>query len=370
MDNLKRRTIDGGSSIILDSLRILSALIVVVHHANMQWLTNYYDIAELSNNLSHAAVVVFFVLSGYLIAYTTTSNNRGFIQYTVARLSRLYSTVAPALLLTAIIEIVVNIIDPALAMDYTRGSSWPRYALSIVFCNEIALFSAAPPINGPLWSLSFEFWYYTIFGLWFYRSSNWKSLLLPIGACLIAGPKILLLMPIWLCGFMAYQLPRPKITTKISWLFVFLFLFIAAIGTTYLPAFPFPLGQRPFYLANRFITDWAIGIFVALALWYLPYQERSSKSKGIKLLRTVADLSFPLYVLHYPLLVLWRAVFGWRPNDVVQMCQAIVSVILLATLIGLFLESQRNNWARFFRWTINRIWPQALKIEKNYEKPL
>lgn len=364
MNSSGKQKINGGASITLDSLRIVSALIVLIHHAIMQWLTKYPNVDEQFNNLAHAGVVVFFVLSGYLIAYTTTSNNRGFRHYAVARLSRLYSVVAPALLLTAVIEITVNIINPPLAMDYTRGSSWPRYALSMFFCGEIGLLSASPPINGPLWSLSFEFWYYAIFGLWFYRSSNQKSLALLMIACFIAGPKILLLMPIWLFGFLAYQLPRPTFTSKKSWFLTFILLGVAILITIYLPAIPFSLGKKPFFLANRFVSDWIIGIFFALAIWHLPYGEHSSISKEVKLLRDIANLSFPLYILHFPLLVLWRAIFGWRSDDISQMCQAIFFVTTISILIGILLESQRNVWVHFFQWIINRIWPQTSSIEK------
>ncbi len=82
----------------------------------------------------------------------------------------------------------------------------------------------------------------------------------------------------------------------------------------------------------------------------------------MNLLRTIADLSFPLYILHYPLLVLWRALFVWRANDVSQMCVAIVSVTAVAVVVGLFLERQRGVWVRFFKWAVNRIKPLPVSL--------
>jgi peptidoglycan/LPS O-acetylase OafA/YrhL len=53
---------------------------------------------------SHLAVMVFFVLSGCVIAYTTFQRHPGDVQkYIIARLSRLYSVVIPALILTGIL---------------------------------------------------------------------------------------------------------------------------------------------------------------------------------------------------------------------------------------------------------------------------
>ena len=358
----KRRTIGGSASMLLDSLRIVAALLVLIYHASYQWLTAYPSALAQLNNLSHAAVVVFFVLSGYLIAYTTTLNNRGPRQYAVARLSRLYSVMLPALLLTAVIEVIVRATDPALAAHYIRGSVVPRYVLSLLFCNESGLLSASPPINSPLWSLSFEFWYYTIFGIWFFRTSGWKSYALLAGACLIAGPKILILLPIWLMGFFAYRLPNPLQSVSRAWLLVFGLLLVAVATAIYVPEFPYALGYKPFFYANRFVTDWLIGVAMALALWCLPFASASVKSVWVKPIRIAADLSFPLYLLHHPLLILWRAVFGWRANDIPQMWLAIIGVTLAAGVVGLFLESQRPAWVNLFKWLINRVKPKPVAL--------
>lgn len=371
MNKLQHRTVGGGASIFLDSMRVLAAFIVLVYHALYQWLNAYPKLLALFNDLSHAAVVVFFVLSGYLIAYTTTSNNRGPRQYAVARLSRLYSVVMPALVITALVEVLVHQLNPVMAAEYTRGSSIPRYALCIAFCNEIGLFSASPLINNPLWSLSYEFWYYTIFGLWFYRSKQIKSLLFPFLACLIAGPKILLLMPIWLFGFAAYRLPVPRVSVGAAWLIVLCFLIASGLAIINLPEFPYALGHKPFFYANRFVTDWMTGILFALAVWFLPSANVSSsiEQDWVKNLRAIADLSFPLYILHYPLLILWRTVFGWRMNDIGQMFIAITGVTIIACVIGLFLERQRGLWIRLFKWILGRINPMPAVQTSSVEQP-
>ena len=369
VNKFKNRTIGGGASIFLDTMRMVAALTVLVYHALYQWLNTYPKLIALFNNLSHAAVVVFFVLSGYLIAYTTTSNNRGPRQYAVARLSRLYSMVVPALLITAIIEVLVHQLNPELAAEYTRGNPLPRYALCIAFCNEIGLFSASPPINNPLWSLSYEFWYYTIFGLWFYRGAQVRSLLFQIIACLIAGPKILLLMPIWLLGYAAYRLPTPRVTIGTAWIIVFGFMFVSGLAVISLPEFPYVLGYKPFFYANRFVSDWAIGVLFALAVWFLPMTSTGTERIWVKTFRAIADLSFPLYILHYPLLILWRAVFGWRMNDVGQMCMAIIGVTMVAGVVGLLIERQRGLWIKFFKWCLGRMKPQLAPLASPTPKP-
>jgi peptidoglycan/LPS O-acetylase OafA/YrhL len=352
MDVARSRSIGAGSSMVLDSLRILAAFTVVVFHASRDWLIGYQLALETFSRVAHAAVMLFFVLSGYVIAFSTSSSNRGPRQYAVARLSRLYAVVIPVLLLTALVEVFVGQADAALAAHYTRGASWPRYVLSALFSNEIGLLSAAPPLNTPLWSLSFEFWYYLIFGLWFYRrfTRQWGWLLL--GAGLVAGPKILLLMPVWLFGAGAYHWPQPRLSTRLAGLCSLVMVALASLAVLYLPPLPYELGFKPLFLASQFLTDWVVGILVALAVWALPAGS-TVNTRWVQRLRKYADLSFPLYALHYPLLVLWRVLVSWRANDVMQWGQAIAFATISSVVIGLFLDSQRKRWVRFFEWVFD-----------------
>ncbi|MDB5148341.1 MAG: Peptidoglycan/LPS O-acetylase OafA/YrhL, contains acyltransferase and SGNH-hydrolase domain [Mucilaginibacter sp.] len=350
------KKISGGTSIFMDSLRIVAALIVFLGHGYAQWFTtvgyNYNGV-----DWGHMAVVIFFALSGYVIAYSTTVNNRGLLQYAQARLSRLYSVVIPTLLITALIEIVVKFSDPALLAHYTRGLSWPRYIISGLFLNEVWFLSASPPINGPLWSLSYEFWYYVVFGLFFFRTKGWKGLLLPLAACLIAGPKILLMMPIWLLGNCAYRFKNPIKSHGLSWLLITVMIGIAITLFCVLPGYPLHLGKAPLFFAGQFITDFIIGVFVALALWLMPQYENKEVKKTspvVNLIRKFADLTFPLYVLHDPMLVLVRSIWKTRLFDGTQFTIAMLIVFTATMLIGYIMEENRKHWTSFFKKVLQK----------------
>jgi peptidoglycan/LPS O-acetylase OafA/YrhL len=343
------RLINGPASILLDCLRLGAALTVLFIHAFDKWFPTKAYRSSDPGEPSHAAVIIFFVLSGYVIAHTTISNNRGGMQYAQARLSRLSSVVLPAILITLLIQFLVGQINPDLYFN-TRGSSWIRYLLSSLYLNELWLLSAAPPFNGSLWSLSFEFWYYTIFGIWFFRKQGWKSMALVVLACLIAGPKIMLMMPVWLCGYFAYRLPRPAVSRSMAWFSLILLLLCGYMAVKYLPAMPYAIHLKPLYYANQFFTDWIVGVFIGGALWILPNGNPSHQHTKTELwLRKVADLTFPLYVLHYPLLLLWHAVFGIHYNDVSQLWYALLTTITIAFLAGWFLEQWRQIWSAFFK---------------------
>jgi len=360
MLNIKPRVIIGSSSIFLDALRIGAALTVLYIHVYDRWFPKFAHPHDMPGEPSHAAVVIFFVLSGYVIAHTTISRNRGVMLYAQARLSRLCSIVIPALLITAVIAVIVKQVNAELLAAYSRGHDWVRYIASGLFVNELWLFSAAPPLNGSLWSLSFEFWYYAIFGLWFFRKGGWQSFILPVLAVLVAGPKIILMMPVWLLGYLAYILPRPSLRAANAWFFVLLGILTAWLAVTYVPFYPGKIGYKPLYYANQFVTDWTVGLFIAATLWILPTGNHlSTELKFANWFRKAADLTFPLYVLHFPLIVLWRALFGYKAYDMLQLWQVIASVLVVASLLGVLLEMQRPLWTRFFKWLLATSKPSA-----------
>ena len=344
------KEIRGDASILLDSLRIFAALTVVYIHAFDRWFPKLAHPHNEPGEPSHAAVIIFFVLSGYVIAHTTISNNRGGRQYAAARLSRLSSIVIPSLIITAIIALFISKINPELMAHFSRGHDWVRYIASGLFINELWFYSAAPPLNGSLWSLSFEFWYYVIFGFWFFRKGGWASYLLPIATVLIAGPKILLMMPVWLVGYLAYIFPGPSLTKNLKWVLVITSFVIAGLAVAYVPFLPYKIGYEPLYYANQFLTDWIVGLFIAFALWIMPAGANNVSELRFSIwLRKAADLTFPLYVLHFPLLILWRCIFGYHPYNAIELWEAIISVLIVACLLGVLLEMQRSLWVGFFK---------------------
>jgi peptidoglycan/LPS O-acetylase OafA/YrhL len=349
------REISGYSSFFLDFIRISAAIVVLIFHIYLHWLPESNSSLWL-DKASHTGVVIFFVLSGYVIAFTTLRNNRGGMQYFQARLSKLYSVVFPALVISAICQVIIFFLNPSVYEHITRGASLPRYIMSGLFLNEIWFFSSAPPINGPLWSLSFEFWYYIVFGFYFYRGKGWIWLLPCLIACLLAGPKILLMMPIWLFGYLAYKSPRIILSDKASWILVFMFLFAAIlIGLNFSPL-PNKIGTAPLLFASQFFTDWITGVFVALSLWALPSKLRVTKDHSyITYFRKIADLTFPIYVLHAPLIIIWDVLFQPKVATQSQLWLPLIAVFLSASVIGLVLEKYRFVTSNLFKYIFTRL---------------
>ncbi len=329
-------------SVFLDILRISAAFWVMSMHT---FAICFPFRSKEAYQHGHAAVIIFFVLSGYVIAYTTKKNNRGLGQYTIARLVRLYSILIPSILLCIVIEVVLKLYYYESYLSIQRGNSLFRYLSSLIFANEIWFFSSAPPLNAPLWSLSYEFSYYFIYGIIFFRNQLKYKYTSIIFSFILVGPKVLLLMPIWLMGVMILYLPKININYSMSKLLSLLSILGGLLIIFNFPSYPFTLGVAPLYFASGFLLDWLIGFFFSLSLWLYPNIENinaDNKSKRHNIIRLFSNLTFPVYLIHNPLLILLTTIFKCQINHAVYFGIILLFITILSFSIGIIFEKFRN----------------------------
>ena len=188
-------------SAYLDFVRFFAALAVLLGHMSQDG----FDMSWMPlANMSHDAVIVFFVMSGFIIYSSTAGRGGSGLDYLVARASRIYSVALPAVLFCVALSLLVGWLAPQLipSLPAWRPFSLGNIAGSLLFINES--WSAFRPgtqltLNGPYWSLCYEVWYYIVFGLYFFVRSAWRWPLVML-ACLAAGPQIVVLLPIWCLG--------------------------------------------------------------------------------------------------------------------------------------------------------------------------
>jgi peptidoglycan/LPS O-acetylase OafA/YrhL len=150
-------------------------------------------------HLSHEAVIVFFVLSGFIIHHSTTNRLTTASAYAAARLSRMYSVVLPAIILCSALALLVEYSGFKGTMTNYKEFAWSHAISSALFLNESWNNPATLSLNAPFWSLCYEVWFYVMFGVFVFArgAARWGLLAL---AALIAGPAILALLPVWLMG--------------------------------------------------------------------------------------------------------------------------------------------------------------------------
>lgn len=183
-------------SAYLDLLRFAAAVLVFIVHANYERFTGglptLWRVARLGND----AVMIFFVLSGFVIAYVSETREKEAAVYFSARLARLWSVTIPALALTFVLDYTGKQLSPAMYDGYWFQESSPilRTVANLFFINEIWFWSIRPFSNGPYWSIGYEFWYYVIFAATLFLKGNKQKIAIASLAIFI-GPKILCTAP-------------------------------------------------------------------------------------------------------------------------------------------------------------------------------
>ncbi|GAC1572070.1 MAG: acyltransferase [Novosphingobium sp.] len=343
-----------GLSLYLDFLRLIAAVEVFVFHLAGFGFTGLHRAPW--NAYGHEAVTIFFVLSGFVIRHAVQVGDPTIAAFATSRLTRVYSVAVPCLLLTFGFDLIGHRIAPQFYEGLTpSGPAWLRLAIGGAMLNE-AWVSVQMLSNTPYWSISYEFWYYVLFAALFYLKGR-PRFLATLAAAIIAGPRILLLFPIWLMGWLAYV--ERKCDKMPVWLSIALFvqpivmivvyegLHLSEFGQHVLEALIGHDSWRNGLAWSRYvISDSILGASIALhlvgakqlgpALWAV-------LARGQRPIRFLASRSFTLYLLHQPALLVVAACLSavplgpWRPAAIAA---ATLGVILLVAMIT---EGQRRR---------------------------
>jgi peptidoglycan/LPS O-acetylase OafA/YrhL len=345
-------------SLKLDGLRFLAALFVVAAHAS-QLAFNGKHQGELVA-LGRMGVVVFFVLSGFVIAYVCDVKHQGWRDYMVARLARLQSVFIAALLFTALADFIGRALSPEVYVG--RGhppglDTLFKLPIFVAFLNESLSHSMRWLSNGPLWSIAYEFWYYLIFGAAYYlrgvRRLAWLAAL-----CWIAGPRILLLFPLWLTGVALYH-ARPMLSSLPTALSI-CSLLAGLSGLAWLCDYSNWLALAPArqwgeHIVGRnyssfFVWDGLLLIPACLLMVGVihPAILKIPPIVG-EAVRYLAGATFTVYCFHVPLLLLARATGAYDPGSLVQSAASAGVVVGFCLLASHASERRKKPWAVF--WT-------------------
>ncbi|MDJ0629605.1 MAG: acyltransferase [Rhodobacter sp.] len=311
-----------GLSIWLDVLRCAAALAVLFGHLAHVRFTNgdFYVLREI--NIASDAVVVFFVISGLVIAFAADRDGTPGI-YAFNRITRLLSVVIPALILTVILDAIGTQITPsAYPAPYYQPASYTDFLLrGVTLSTEwTGLFDRIRlGTNGPLWSLSYEVAYYILFGIAVFCRGIARVLGLGLVA-LIVGWPILALFPAWLLGVLVWRhvstTPTDAINPIFAWSLVFVpaVLLIAArragipdILTELTAAAVAPashhvmLGYSDEVLWNSLIAL-AVALHLAGIASVLRGRAFDMHTPRVRAIRWFAGGTFSIYAVHYPIL--------------------------------------------------------------------
>ena len=301
-------------SILLDLVRVLAALTVFLDHFSYLGYKGMYQ--GFFHDFGHAGVIMFFVLSGYVIAFVADTKHSTFSGFMSARLARLYSVLLFALVLTFFLDKIGSAVDPIMYKTIPDSEPLTRFVANLLFLQQTSWFSIKYFSNGPMWSLAYEFWYYLIFAIAVFVKGRyrWPALAL---ALFVAGVKILLLMPCWLAGVYVYKLHQ-RDSLKPSRDLSLLLVFVSSVLFWYLASQQAFVDHIAFYLGNFgvnpialvfskwFITDYFLALFFAVFIFAIrtcPVPRFIFSPTATRTIRTWAGFSFSLYLYHVPLIL-------------------------------------------------------------------
>jgi peptidoglycan/LPS O-acetylase OafA/YrhL len=353
-------------SINLDAMRWMAALSVFLcHFSQLGYGSSRMSVLE---PLGRIGVIVFFVMSGYVIAYVAEQKHQHFFTYMEARSSRLYSVFLPALLLTFVADIAGRAWRPDLYFSYPDPLDMDAFLslpFFITFAYESSFQSQRWLSNGPAWSIAYEFWYYVIFGVAFYLQGV-RRILCMGAALLLAGWKILLLFPIWLIGVALYrQRLQPEFLRPWRWPLFFLSMGVLLV-----------LCQPAVYAKTLSLRDWVAthtgpgwhAFVLSDYLYALPVAglllvacttaKTELPSWWQRVIKSGAGFSFSLYLFHVPLILLFRALGLYEPTSIFQSLIAAAVVILVIYLLATVTEHKKSFWLGVVRAV-------AMHIRKN-----
>jgi peptidoglycan/LPS O-acetylase OafA/YrhL len=344
-----------GPSVLLDIVRFLAALTVAIGHLSQAYFTSGWP--PVLMDFAIGSVSVFFVLSGFMIRYITQVKYGNLRRYAVDRFARIYSVALPALALTYLLEALCAHFNPVFyTANFTQPESHTsrihlvQFALSQPWMNgllravatvtmlaESWFQDARPLFNSPFWSLSYEWAYYVLFGVFLYMRGT-RRFFAYVLVFLLVGPTILLMFPLWLLGCAAYDAYQNGLWKRDSLVKLIGFSLLSFIGVHGSNAFVqrfhphhVSINRVMPYMDYAAIATVAILLPLCIAVRNLRVSE---KSFIVRMIRRVAAATYPLYLIHFPLFALLAAVVPYPRASLwaklILLCVALAAALALS----------------------------------------
>jgi peptidoglycan/LPS O-acetylase OafA/YrhL len=308
---------------LLDGLRGIAAVAVMIYHyteiAGLRWLTGAW-----------VAVDLFFVLSGFVIAYSYGKkilDGMSFQQFIAVRLIRL----GPLYVLGLIIGLIgAGLMSPAhqaaqlteteIAKAAILGLLWlPNYNIASWPFGVGTPWAFVFPLNGPAWSLFFELFVNILFFSYVYRYRNFSSIKLVFFASLVFITCTIsfgIFNPGWSSRDFPFGFPRVIAEFFLGALIFALGIHQKRISIDF-SAFCALLTLILFFSGNKNIAFVSSITLVPLTIASISTVAIHGAQKSI--CKVLGEISYPLYIIHVPLFRLIYELFNITSlNPIVQ----------------------------------------------------
>ena len=361
--------------VLLDGLRGVAALLVIWYHVFEGFATSPID---QKFNHGYLAVDFFFILSGFVIGYAyddrwkTTMTQKEFFK---RRLIRLH----PMVVMGAVLGAITFCIQGCEQWDGTRVSI---SMVMVAMLLNLFLIPAVPgtgpevrgngemyPLNGPSWSLFFEYIGNILYALFIRRLST-KALtvfVVLLGICLacfaifdvsgygmigvgwtldsvnFVGGLLRMLFPFSL-GLLLSRNFKPVKVRGAFWICSFVLLVLFCV--------PYVEGVEPICMNGLFEAFCIVVVFPVLII--LGASGNTTDKTSTRICKFLGGISFPLYITHYPFMYLFYSwlienqYFTFGETWQVALCVYVWNILVAYLCLNLYDEPVRRWLSKKF----------------------
>ena len=354
---------------LLDGLRGVAALTVVCFHLFEAYATSHLD---QKINHGYLAVDFFFILSGFVVGYAYDDRREKMTvgDFFKRRLIRLQ----PMVVIGALIGAVMFYFQGCPVWDVSKISVTMLLVATLMNAllipatpgSEIRGVGEMYPLNGPSWSLFFEYIGNILYALFLRRlpTRALAALVLLAGCGLtafavwgplgdicvgfalteenIVGGSLRLLFS-FSAGLLMSRVFKPVRVRGAFW--------IGALGVVAVSAVPRIGGSEHLWMNGLYDAACAIAVFPLIV--YLGASGKTTDKATTRICKFLGDISYPLYMVHYPFIYLY---YAWVKNENLTFAQSLPgaaalvvgSVILAYLCLKLYDEPVRRFLTKRF----------------------
>jgi peptidoglycan/LPS O-acetylase OafA/YrhL len=329
MSNLQ---VNHGRLQVLDSIRGISALMVVLYHFTTAYFMEFkHPYFPFQLSIGHFGVQSFFILSGFVIFMSIAHVNSA-KEFIIKRIIRLYPSYWICLIITFAMVSYFG-------LSPMRETTFLQAAVGLTMLQGFILF---PNVDPSYWSLRPELIFYFFMALiLFFKLHKWlKPIMIIISSLLLLD----------------YFTPLPLLISRAlnipfcAYFFSGIILFKIFKGETSLLNYLLLVG---FCIINIIIEPHAYGYVVIPIIYsvFMLFAHKKINFFGNKYLVFLGFISYPLYLIHqnvgYVILTLFYKHLPQLPF-VWSLLSALAFVFLLATLIAKYVEKPLTQMLRSF----------------------
>jgi len=311
----------------IDFLRWVAAFGVVMYHYSLHFKINEIDYNSFLNYLvinkefAPKFVWLFWSISGFVFANIYLSQKIGMKKFFIARFARLYPLHFCTLLIVAVLQIFSLILFNRTQENYNNDLY--HFILHLLFASDWGL-QKDWSFNTPVWSVSIEIPIYFLFFITLIYLRKYKFLF----------PILIILFFYYVCPFIIDIFKAQNIIELNKWqnlaifnfstcifyffLGVFLFVFLNkySLFNKYLFLLSLPLILMSILLLNsnnenlifiKKIYPSTVVLFSSLIIFFATIDQIFSKF--FKLIISFSNTSYSIYLLHFPIQLIFLIIF-------------------------------------------------------------